>query len=63
MSIWDDDNNCWGHYALDYVKELGDARAHKIWDEQREFFHQHANILYNVYVDSEGGSYNSIDWR
>ena len=53
----------WDSYLLDYVSFFGQARAKEILHDQTVYMVEHATIHRNVYTDSEGCTYNSIDWN
>ena len=46
-------------YCKDYIKELGMKRVKELYNEQLEHFNN-CILLYNVYEDSEGVTYNNI---
>ncbi len=46
-------------YCKDYIKELGMKRVKELYNEQLEHFNN-CILLYNVYEDSEGVTYNSV---
>lgn len=48
-------------YLDSYRKELGSETVNRLIDEQLEDFKK-ATVMHNVYIDSEGCSYNSIIW-
>lgn len=49
-------------YSEPYIKELGKEKVVQLYNEQKEDFDK-AIVFHNVYVDSEGCSYNSIKWE
>jgi len=57
------DGKTWGRYGRDYAKELGDERAMRVWEDQRDYFNKHAKVYYATYTDSEGCTYNSVAWE
>lgn len=50
------------HYFTREDKVLGKERVNQIIADQIEFFRNHAKVHSGVYTDSEGCSYNSIEW-
>lgn len=48
-------------YAAPYIRELGRERVEQLVKEQIADFDK-AKVLYNVYTDSEGLTYNTIVW-
>lgn len=50
------------HYSSPYIEELGMGRVLELYNEQKADFDK-AKVLHNVYEDSEGVSYNSIQWE
>lgn len=51
-----------GH-TKDYYRGLTPEEASSIIDDQVVFFKEHAKVISDVYIDSEGCSYNSIHWN
>ena len=51
-----------GHYATNYVRELGEKRVKELFEEQCADFAK-ATVYRNVYTDSEGCTYNSCKWE
>lgn len=60
--IRDDKTGAWGRYGAEYANELGIKRATEVWEEQRDFFKEHAKVSHGVYTDCEGCTYNSVSW-
>ena len=52
---------CTRSYMSDYEDVLGKKRVKVLVDEQRETISK-STIRHNVYEDSEGCTYNSVDW-
>ena len=50
-------------YFIEADKLLGKEKVNSIIDDQTKYFREHAKVLYGVYVDSEGCTYNSIEWN
>lgn len=48
-------------YAAPYIRKLGRERVEQLVNEQIADFKK-AKVLYDVYTDSEGCSYNTIVW-
>lgn len=46
-------------YSEDYIKELGKDRVKELYNEQLEHFNN-CVLIYDVYEDSEGVTYNSV---
>lgn len=44
-------------------KLLGKEKVNTIIDDQTKYFREHAKVLYGVYEDSEGCTYNSVEWN
>ncbi len=47
-------------YIAKYEDDLGKKRVLEICEEQEKFFKEKCEIVYNVYTDSDGISYNSL---
>ena len=47
-------------HAQKYVAELGEKRVEEIWEDQENYFNNHCKVNYNVHIDNEGVSYNSV---
>ena len=50
------------HYKDSYIKDLGEKRVIELYNEQKKDFDK-ASVFYNIGQDSEGNSYNSIQWE
>ena len=50
-------------YFIEADKLLGKEKVNSIIDDQTKYFREHAKVLYGVYEDSEGCTYNSIEWN
>ena len=50
-------------YFIKADKLLGKEKVNSIIDDQTKYFREHAKVLYGVYEDSEGCTYNSIEWN
>ena len=50
-------------YFIEADKLLGKEKVNSIIDEQTKYFRKHAKVLFGVYEDSEGCTYNSIQWN
>ena len=50
-------------FFIEADKLLGKEKVNTIIDDQTKYFREHAKALYGVYVDSEGCTYNSIQWN
>ena len=50
-------------YFIEADKLLGKEKVNSIIDEQTKYFRKHAKVLFGVYDDSEGCTYNSIQWN
>lgn len=61
--FWEEDEWRWGDksYAAPFVRALGRARVEEIFKEQIEDFRR-ATVHTSVYTDSDGITYNSIEW-
>lgn len=44
-------------------KLLGKEKVNTIIDDQTKYFIEHAKVLFGVYEDSEGCTYNSVEWN
>ena len=49
-------------YKDDYIKDLGEQRVIELYNEQKKDFEK-AIVIHDVFQDSEGISYNSIQWE
>lgn len=50
-------------YFIEADKLLGKEKVNSIIDDQTKYFREHAKVLYGVHEDSEGCTYNSIQWN
>lgn len=50
-------------YFIKADKLLGKDKVNSIIDDQTKYFREHAKVLFGVYEDSEGCTYNSIEWN
>ena len=50
-------------YFIEADKLLGKEKVNSIIDDQTKYFREHAKVLSGVYEDSEGYTYNSIQWN
>lgn len=50
-------------YFIKADKLLGKDKVNSIIDDQTKYFREHAKVLYGVYEDSEGCTYNSTQWN
>ena len=50
-------------YFIEADKLLGKEKVNSIIDDQTKYFREHAKVLYGVYEDEEGCTYNSIEWN
>ena len=50
-------------YFIEADKLLGKEKVNTIIDDQTKYFREHAKVLYGVYEDSEGCTYNSTQWN
>lgn len=50
-------------YFIEADKLLGKEKVNSIIDDQTKYFREHAKVLYGVYEDSEGCTYNSVEWN
>lgn len=50
-------------YFIKADKLLGKDKVNSIIDDQTKYFREHAKVLYGVYEDSEGCTYNSVEWK
>lgn len=50
-------------YFIEADKLLGKEKVNSIIYDQTKYFREHAKVLYDVYEDSEGCTYNSIQWN
>ena len=44
-------------------KLLGKRKVNTIIEDQTKYFREHAKVLFGVYEDSEGCTYNSVEWN
>ena len=44
-----------------YIEEIGEENVRELYDARKEYFRHHVRINTDVYTDSEGVSYNSIE--
>lgn len=50
-----------GKFDKDYIERLGKERVEELYNEQKEDIEK-SIILYEMYEDREGGTYNTIKW-
>ena len=50
-------------YFIEADKLLGKEKVNSIIDDQTKYFREHAKVLFGVYEDSEGYTYNSVEWN
>lgn len=50
-------------YIKSYESEMPLEVFQEVTKEQYEYFKNHAIIHYNVYTDSEGVTYNNVEWK
>lgn len=50
-------------YFIEADKLLGKEKVNTIIDDQTKYFREHAKVLFGVYEDSEGCTYNSVEWN
>ncbi len=50
-------------YMQDYIKDLGEDTVRDIVNKEIADFKENATVQRDVYTDSEGVSYNSLDWK
>ena len=50
-------------YFIEADKLLGKEKVNSIIDDQTKYFREHAKVIHGVYQDSEGCTYNSIQWN
>lgn len=50
-------------YFIKADKLLGKEKVNAIINAQTKYFREHAKVLYGVYEDSEGCTYNSVEWN
>lgn len=50
-------------YFVEADKLLGKEKVNAIIEDQTKYFTEHAKVLFGVYEDSEGCTYNSIEWN
>lgn len=50
-------------YFIEADKLLGKEKVNSIINDQTKYFREHAKVLYGVYEDSEGCTYNSVEWN
>ena len=56
-AFYDESTGEFQEYAQSYVKDLGAETVKRLWDEQLADFAK-ATVVFGVYTDSEGCSYN-----
>lgn len=49
------------NYADAYVKEIGEKNVRELYEARKEYFRHHVHIRTDIYTDSEGVSYNSME--
>lgn len=49
------------NYADAYVKEIGEENVRELYEARKEYFRHHVRVHTDVYTDSEGVSYNSME--
>ena len=50
-------------YFIEADKLLGKEKVNSIIDDQTKYFREHAKVTHGVWQDSEGCTYNSIQWN
>lgn len=50
-------------YFIEADNLLGKEKVNSIIEDQTMYFREHAKVLFGVYEDSEGCTYNSIEWN
>ena len=50
-------------YFIQADKLLDEEKVNAIIKDQTKYFREHAKVLFGVYEDSEGCTYNSIEWN
>ena len=50
-------------YFIKADKLLGKDKVNSIIDDQTKYFREHAKVIHGVVQDSEGCTYNSIQWN
>ena len=61
--FWEKQNYGEGSYACadPYIEEIGEENVRELYDTRKEYFRHHVRIHTDVYTDSEGVPYNSIE--
>lgn len=47
-------------YADEYIDLLGEEKVREIYNDQKNYFDTKCKVVYNVYTDYEGCTYNSL---
>lgn len=55
--------SCYDYFTHNKKEIISKERALEIFNEQREDFLKNCKVHKGVYTDSEGCSYNSVDWK
>ena len=50
-------------YFIEADKLLGKEKVNSIINDQTKYFREHAKVIHSVGQDSEGCTYNSIQWN
>ena len=50
-------------YFIEADKLLGKEKVNSIIEDQTKYFREHAKVMHCVFQDSEGCTYNSIQWN
>lgn len=61
--FWQKQNKWDGYHAHSdtYINKIGEKNVRELYDARKNYFRNHVRIHTNVYTDSEGVSYNSIE--
>lgn len=61
--FWKKQNYGEGSYSCadPYIEEIGEENVRELYNARKEYFRHHVRINTDVYTDSEGVSYNSVE--
>ena len=61
--FWEKQNYGEGSYSCadPYIEEIGEENVRELYNARKEYFRNHVRIHTDVYTDSEGVSYNSVE--
>ena len=62
-SLWKEDYILGNKYMQSYIESLGAETVANLATKEIIDFKENATINHDVYTDSEGVSYNSVDWN